>query len=85
MANFIKLYVLTTLVIEEKGEVNNKNVGVTFDIFQAQTHRAQGFENEFETFCVDNDWQDDAAQSSLISAMRDFRDMVAEMQQAALR
>lgn len=85
MANFIKLHVLTTLVIGAKGEVISKNVGLTFDVFEAEAHQAQGIENEFETFSVACDWQEDAAQSSLISAMREFRDMVAEMQQAALR
>ena len=79
------VYVLTTLSIDEKGNVASRNVGVTFDIFEADAHKAKGVENDFEMFTVAGDWHEDAEQSSLIGAMRDFREMIAEMQEAALR
>ena len=83
--DYVNLYVLTTLFINLKGNVVSRNVGVTFDIFEAETHRAKGVENDFENFVVGNDWRQDAEQSSLIGAMRDFRAIVKGMQDAALR
>lgn len=85
MADTIRAFVLTTLCIDGQGNVANRNVGVTFDLFEAEAHRAKGVENEFEVFAMPHDWREDAEQSGLISAMRDFRDMVAEIQAAALR
>jgi len=79
------LYVLTTLHIDAAGNVASRNVGVTFDIFEAEAHRALGIENDFDTFEVSDDWREDAEQSSLVSVMRDFRDIVLRMQEAALR
>jgi len=79
------LYVLTTLSIEARGNVLSRNVGVTFDIFEAEVHKARGVENDFETFPVFGDWREHAEQSSLIRTMRDFRELVTEMQEAALR
>jgi hypothetical protein len=81
----INVYILTALSIDAKGNVASKNVGVTFDVFEAESHNAKGIENEFDTFTVPSNWREDAGQSSLIGAMRDFRDMVAKMQEAALR
>jgi len=83
--NCLNLYVLTTLRIDAAGNVAGRNVGVTFDIFEAEAHRALGIENDFDTFEVSDDWREDAEQSSLVSVMRDFRDMVRGMQEAALR
>ena len=83
--NCLNLHVLTTLRIDAAGNVASRNVGVTFDIFEAEAHRALGIENDFDTFEVSDDWRDDAEQSSLVGAMRDFRDMVQRMQEAALR
>jgi hypothetical protein len=83
--DYLSVYVLTSLRIDPKGNVTSRNVGVTFDVFEAEAHRAKGVENEFDTFIVPADWREDAEQSSLIGVMRDFRDMVKEMQDAALR
>lgn len=83
--NCLNLHVLTTLRIDSAGNVASRNVGVTFDIFEAEAHRALGTENDFDTFEVSDDWRDDAEQSSLVGVMRDFRDMVQRMQEAALR
>ena len=79
------LYVLTTLSVDAKGNVVSRNVGATFDIFEAEIHKAHGVENDFETFVVSADWREDAVQSGLVTTMRDFREMVQQMQQAALR
>lgn len=81
----VNLYVLTSLSIDAKGNVSSRNVGATFNIFAAEAHKAKGVENDFEMFPVAGDWHEDAEQSSLIGAMRDFREMIAEMQEAALR
>jgi hypothetical protein len=81
----LTLYVLTTLIIDAKGTVTTRNVGVTFDIFEAERHKGDGIENDFETFPVSADWREDAEQSRLIRTMRDFRELVADMQEAALR
>ena len=82
--NCLNLYVLTTLRIDAAGNVASRNVGVTFDVFEAEAHRALGIEKDFDTFEVSNDWRDDAEQSSLVGVMRDFRDMVQRMHEAAL-
>jgi len=79
------LYVLTILCIDAKGNVASRNVGATFDIFEAERHKGDGIENDFETFPVFADWREDAEQSGLIGTMRDFRELVAEMQEAAVR
>jgi hypothetical protein len=81
----LTLYVLTTLRIDSKGNVASSNVSVTFDIFEAELHKAHSVENDFETFSVFDDWRDDAEQSSLVRTMRNFRDLVTDMQDAALR
>jgi hypothetical protein len=42
-------------------------------------------ENDFETYIVDSNWSEDAAESSLVTTMRDFCTMVRQMQEEALR
>ncbi len=81
----LTLYVLTTLRVDAKRNVASRNVGVTFDIFEAERHKGDGVENDFETFPVFAEWREDAEQSGLIRTMRDFRELVADMQEAALR
>lgn len=79
------LYVLTTLSIDAKGNVVSRNVAATFDVFEAEIHKGRGIENDFETFLVADNWRGKAEQSSLIRTMRDFRELVQEMQDSALR
>ena len=81
----LTLYVLTTLSIDLGGNVVSRNIAVTFDVFEAEVHKARGIENDFETFPIPVNWREDVEQSSLIKTMRDFRELVQEMQQAALR
>jgi len=78
-------YVLTSLSVDAKGDVISRNVGVTFDLFEAEAHRGDGIENDFESFLVAANWQEEAEQSSLVGAMRDFRNLVQQMQEEALR
>jgi hypothetical protein len=78
------IYVLTVLSLDSKGAVASRNVGVTFSLHEAERHKAKGIENEFETFQIDGNWQEDATTTELVIAMRDFRSMVEELQDAAL-
>lgn len=82
---FVHVFVLTSLTLDRSSDVKSKNVAVTFDLFEAEDHRNKGVENDYEAFVVPCDWRENAAQSELISTMRDFRAMVKEMQEAALR
>jgi hypothetical protein len=80
-----QIFVLTSLYIDDAGNVANRNVGVTFDLLEAEAHRAQGIENDVQTFSVSVNWREDAEQSNLVTTMRDLRAMVQEMQEGALR
>ena len=80
-----RIFVLTSLYIDDTGNVANRNVGVTFDLLEAEAHRARGIENDFQAFSVPVNWREDAEESNLVTTMRDLRAMVQEMQQAALR
>jgi hypothetical protein len=82
---FVHVFVLTTLALDKKGDVKSRNVAVTFDLFEAEDHRNKNVENDYDTFVVPSDWREDAEQSELIAAMREFRTMVKQMQDAALR
>ena len=78
-------YVLTSLSVDSKGDVVSRNVGVTFSLHEAELHRGDGVGNDYETFQIDANWQEDAATTALVIAMREFRSMVEEMQREALR
>jgi hypothetical protein len=78
-------YVLTSLSVDSRGEVVSRNVGVTFSLHEAELHRGDGVANNYETFQIDANWQEDAATTELVVAMRTFRSMVEEMQSKALR
>jgi hypothetical protein len=82
---FVHCFLLTTLALDKKGDVKSRNVAVTFDLFEAEDHRNEGVENDYEAFVVPCDWRENAEQSELISAMREFRTIVKQMQDAALR
>ena len=82
---FVHVFILTTLALDKKGDVRSRNVAATFDLFEAEDHRNKGVENDYEVFVVPCDWQEDAARSELISAMRGFRSMVKQMEDEALR
>ena len=80
-----RIFVLTSLYIDDAGNVANRNVGVTFDLLEAEAHRARDIENDFQSFDVSVNWREDAEQSNLVATMRDLRLMVQEMQEGALR
>jgi hypothetical protein len=79
------VYVLTSLSLNAKGNVISRNVGVTFDVLEAEAHRCKGIQREFEVFAVPGTWREAAEQSKLIASMRDFREIVKAMQDGALR
>jgi hypothetical protein len=83
--DYFHVFVLTSLDLDKSGDVKSRNVAVTFDLFEAEDHRNKGVEDDYDVFVVPCDWQEDAAQSELISAMREFRNMVKQMQDEALR
>jgi hypothetical protein len=85
MMESVSVYVLTSLSIDAKGNVTSRNVGVTFDIFEAEAHKAEGVENDFEMFAVPGHWREDAEQSKLIATMREFREIVALQIEESLR
>ena len=85
MADFVHVFVLTSLCVDDNGEVKTRNLAVTFDLFEAEDHRNKRVENGYDTFVVPSDWQDDAETSNLVKAMREFRGMVRKWQEEALR
>jgi hypothetical protein len=82
---FVHVFVLTSLALDRSGEARSRNVAVTFDLFEAEGHRAKGIEHDYEVFVVAPDWRLDAGRSELVSAMRKFREIVKRMQDEALR
>ena len=83
--NPVRIFVLTCLYIDDAGNIANRNVGVTFDLLDAEAHRSQAIEHDFQAFGVSVHWREDTEQSNLVKTMRDLRAMVQEMQEAALR
>jgi hypothetical protein len=81
--SFSYVYVLTSLFFDSKGNIKSRNVGVTFSLHEAERHKAQGVENEFETFQICSNWQEHAVTTELVFVMREFCDMVKELQEDA--
>ena len=81
----VDTFVLTSLSVNSKGDIVSRNVGVTFSLHEAELHRGDGVRNDYDTFQIDSNWQEDAATTALVNAMREFRSMVEEMQREALR
>jgi hypothetical protein len=77
--------VLTKLGIDPNGTVVSKNIGVTFNIHDAEVHAASDVANGYETFEVESHWQEDAATTDLVIAMRCFREYVAQLQAESMR
>ncbi len=80
-----EIFVLTRLVISPEGHVVAENVGVTFDLFLANAHCAVGVECDFQRYPISANCFEDAERSNCISAMREFRQIVEQMQAEALR
>ena len=83
--DYFHVFVLKQLSLDKNGDVKSRNVAVTFDLFEAEDHRNKDVGNDYDTFVVPGDWQEDAATTGLITAMRNFREMVKAMQDEALR
>jgi len=79
--DYFHVFVLTTLSLDKNGDVKSRNVAVTFDLFEAKDHRNRGVEHEYDVFVVPGDWREDAEQSNLVKALRDYRDMVRRRQE----
>jgi hypothetical protein len=56
--DYVHVFVLKTLRVDEDGEVKNRNVAVTFDMFEAEDHRNKGVETGYDTFVVPGDWRE---------------------------
>jgi hypothetical protein len=82
-SNLINAYVLTSLFVDSKGNIMSRNVGVTFSLHEAERHKGRGVEKEYETFQICSNWQEHAASTELVFAMREFCDRVKELQQDA--
>ncbi len=52
MDDYCHVFVLTSLSIDENGDVKRRNVAVTFDLFEAEDHRNRGVEHEYDVFVV---------------------------------
>ena len=85
MDNTVPLYVLTHLTIDTEGEVQSKNTGATFNLFEAETHRAKGVDYDFDTLLIGADWCDDVETTATVLALREVRSMVKEIQVEAVR
>ena len=83
--DYFHCFVMKQLSLDKNGDVKSRNVAVTFDLFEAEDHRNKGVENDYDTFVVPSDFRENAEQSELITAMREFREMVKGMQDQALR
>jgi hypothetical protein len=81
----VHVFVLTKLVIDPNSTVVSKNIGATFNIHDAEKYAASDVANGYETFEVESNWQEDAATTDLVGAMRAFRDYVEELRAEALR
>jgi hypothetical protein len=76
---------LINLSMNVEGNVISRDVGVTFDVLEAEGHKTKSVEYEFKVFAVLGNWREDAELSKLMASMRDFREMVKAMQDEALR
>ena len=83
--DYFHVFVLTHLSLDKNGDVKSRNVAVTFDLFEAEDHRNKGTDHDYNVFVVPSDWRENAATTGLITAMREFRDVVKLMQDEALQ
>ena len=81
----VQVYILTMLAFDDHGAINARNVGVTCCLHRAELHRSKGIEFDFESFEAEKELQEQCATTDVVIAMRQFCELVAEMQQEALR
>lgn len=79
-----KVFVLVKLNLNAKGDVERKNVGVTFNIHDAEAHKDAGFENEVDELTCDASILEGAAVTATVEIMRDFRAIIADQCKEAL-
>jgi hypothetical protein len=61
------IFVLTSLYLDDAGNVAYRNVRVTFDRLEAEAHRARDIEYDFQSSNVSVNWREDAEQSNLVA------------------
>jgi hypothetical protein len=66
------VYVLVTLGFTESGDVRRTNMGVTFNLHEAEAFAGLDVSNEYETHGVDANWRDGAAISESVMLMREL-------------
>ena len=57
--DYVHVFVLKMLRVDEDGEIKNQNVAVTFDMFEAEDHRNKGVERGYDTFVVPGNWREE--------------------------
>ncbi len=70
------VYVLVTLDFTEKGDICRKNVGVTFNLYEAEAHANKDVSNEYETHGVPANWRDGAVISEAAMFIRESVELV---------
>jgi hypothetical protein len=75
------VYVLRRERINGEGHIVSQNVGVTFNIHEAEAHKGESFENDFDTIEISANWREDAETTAVVEAIRTFRTLVEEMQE----
>jgi len=56
--DYVHVFVLRTLCLDEDGEIRSRNVAVTFDMFEAEDYRNKGVENGYDTFVMPGNWRE---------------------------
>lgn len=74
--DYFHVFVLTSLSIDENGDVKRRNVAVTFDLFEAEDHRNRGVEHEYDVFVVPGTGARMPNNRIRLQALRDLREMV---------
>ena len=74
----VPVYVLKRERINNEGQIVSQNVGVTFSIHDAELHKGESFENDFDTLQYSGDMQEESTTTRLILAMRECAAIVKE-------
>jgi len=58
------------LTSDDHDTIVGRNVGATCSLHTAERHRSKSVDNDFECFQLESNWQQAAASTDLIMAMR---------------
>jgi hypothetical protein len=81
----IRVYILTMLMLDDHEAIVARNVGVTCSLHDAERHKSRGIEFDFECLELEPNWQESSATTDVVIALRQFTELVRELQVAALR